>query len=224
MRLNWHVFGHNGHFEDPEGLVTASLTRRMAAPSPRTKAISRIDAVSSIDSAHFCRLKPGWRTVDANGRTYSEVLYPGRTDRAHVNHYQCRSFLTWMDRVRRGDVSFDRSNVPADHRWRLDEHLCLRQFVETVARNKNELVDDYMLRFERPILSRLGNRTRRDAGVPGLPGRNRPASRPPSMARRPSPRAACTWFRTITDRLSNWRNRLNGWRLRRRLERSRAGK
>src|SRR5208283_2993492 len=131
VRLNWHVFGQNGYYEDPKGLVTAALTRRMATPSPRTKAISRTDAVTAIDSAHCCRLKWGWQTVDANGRLYSEALYPGKTDCAHINHYQCRSFLTWMDRVRRGDVSFDRSNVPADHRWRLDEHLCLRHFVET---------------------------------------------------------------------------------------------
>ena len=224
VRLNWHVFGHNGFFEDPEGLVTASLTRRMAAPSLRTKAISRTEAVSSIDSAHFCRLRPGWRTVDANGRTYSEVLYPGRTARAHVNHYQCRSFLTWMDRVRRGDVSFDRSNVPAEHRWRLDEHLCLRQFVETVARDKNELVDDYMLKFERPILSRLGVRTRRNAGDPGPP-RSESAGFASAIHGSPTiPARGVHVFRTMTDRLSNWRNRLNGWRLRRRLERGRAGK
>lgn len=59
VRLNWHVFGHNGFFEDPEGLVTASLTRRMAAPSLRTKAISRFEAISAVDSAHFCRMMRG---------------------------------------------------------------------------------------------------------------------------------------------------------------------
>jgi len=196
----------------------------MAAPSLRTKAISRTEAVSSIDSAHFCRLRPGWRTVDANGRTYSEVLYPGRTARAHVNHYQCRSFLTWMDRVRRGDVSFDRSNVPAEHRWRLDEHLCLRQFVETVARDKNELVDDYMLKFERPILSRLGVRTRRNAGVPGLPLSTSAGFASAIHGSPTIPARGVHVLRMMTDRLSNWRNRLNGWRLRRRLERGRAGK
>lgn len=223
VRLNWHVFGHNGHYEDPEGLVTAALTRRMAAPSPRTKAISRTEAVSSIDSAHFCRLKPGWRTVDANGRSYSDNLYPGRTARAHVNHYQCRSFLTWMDRVRRGDVSFDRSDVPPEHRWRLDEHLCLRHFVETVAKDKNELVDEYMLKFERPILARL---EARPAGGPPGPARPRPDPAgfssiihgSPTLPRRPVRR-----FPAVADRMAYWLNRLNGWRLRRRLQRSRTG-
>jgi len=107
--------------------------------------------------------------VDANGRVDSEALSPGRTDRAPVNRCQCRSLLTWMDRIRRGDVSFDRSNVPAEHRWRLDEHLGVRQFVETVARDNKELVDDCTLNFERPTFYRPGSRTRRNAGVPGLP-------------------------------------------------------
>jgi hypothetical protein len=155
VRLNWHVFGHNGYYEDPSGLITPALTRRMAAPSGRTKAISRPEAVGRITSAHSCRLKRGWRTVDANGRTYSDDLYPGKTDVAHVNHYQCRSFLSWMRRVERGDVSFDRSDVPSEHAWRLDEDLCLRQFVETVARDKNELVDEHMCRFESAILEYL---------------------------------------------------------------------
>jgi len=157
--LNWHVFGHNGHYEDPSGLITSALTRRMATPSPRTKAITRPEAVASIRSAHAARLERGWRTVDANGRAYSDTIYPGKTDLAHVNHYQCRSFLSWMGRVERGDVSFDRSDVPSEHAWRLDDHLCLRQFVETVARDKNELVDEYMRRFEDPILEFLGART-----------------------------------------------------------------
>ena len=150
VRLNWHVFGHNGHYEDPRGLITSALTRRMAAPSAQTKAISRPEAVATITSAHFCRLKRGWRTVDANGHTYGDALYAGKSDVAHINHYQCRSFLTWMGRVERGDVSFDRSEVPLEHAWRLDDQLCLRQFVETVAKDKNELVDEYMLRFARP--------------------------------------------------------------------------
>ena len=156
VRLNWHVFGHNGYYEDPPGLVTPVLTRRMARPSPRTKAISRPEAVSWIDSAHMCRLKSGWQTADANGRPYSDDLYPGKTDAAHINHYQCRSFLSWMGRLQRGDVSFNRSNVPAEHAWRFDPHLCLRKFVETVAWDRNELVDDYMMRYERPILDQLG--------------------------------------------------------------------
>lgn len=155
VRLNWHVFGHNGHYEDPPGLVTSALTKRMARPSPRTKAISRTEAVASIISAHSCELKRGWKAADANGRRYSDDLYPGKTDAAHINHYQCRSFLNWMGRVHRGDVVFDRSDIPDEHAWRLDEHLCLRQFVETVARDKNELVDEHMLRFESRILEQM---------------------------------------------------------------------
>jgi hypothetical protein len=166
IRLNWHVFGHNGHYEAPVGLITPALTRRMSTPSIRTKAISRTGAIASIDSAHRCRLKRGWKTADANGRPYTDALYPGKTDIAHINHYQCRSFLGWMERVQRGDVSFDPSNVPAEHAWRLDPHLCLRQFVETVARDKNERVDEYMLRFEQAIKEGLKGRPHRGGADP----------------------------------------------------------
>ncbi len=224
VRLNWHVFGHNGYFDDPTGLVTSALTRRMATPSPRTKAISRTEAVASIDSAHYCRLKRGWRTVDANGRPYSEEPYPGKTDCAHVNHYQCRSFLAWMDRVRRGDVSFDRSNVPADQRWRLDEHLCLRQFVETVAKDKNELVDDYMLRFESRILTHLAAHAGRGAPDPDRP-RSDAIDFSSAIHGSPTiPERRRGWLPGLAARLSDGLDRVNGWRLRRRLQRSRAGR
>jgi hypothetical protein len=156
-RLNWHVFGHNGHYRDPSGLVTAGLTRRMREPSVNTKAISRTRAISAIDSAHFCRLEKGWDEVDANGKPWSETIYPGLTDTAHVNHYQCRSFLNWMGRLERGDLLFDRSNVTGASAWRVDEHLLLKQFVTTVARDKNEFVDEFMLRFEKPIEQNLAS-------------------------------------------------------------------
>jgi len=222
VRLNWHVFGHNGYYENPRRLVTAALTRRMAAPSPRTKAISRPEAISSIDSAHYCRLKRGWRTADANGRLYSETLYPGKTECAHINHYQCRSFLAWMGRIRRGDVSFDRSNVPADQRWRLDEHLCLRQFVETVARDKNELVDEFMLRFETRILAHLAPRS--GSGFPD-PGRPRWEQTVLSAAIDGSPTITERRERLVSKVAARYLRgiaRLNGWRLRRRLQRGRA--
>jgi hypothetical protein len=161
VRLNWHVFGHNGHFDDPEGLVTAALTRRMAAPSIRTKSITRPQLIRGIGNAQWCHLRRGWKHADANGRRHTDVLYPGKTDVAHVNHYQCRSFRNWMSRVERGDVSFDRENVPPEHRWRLYEDECLRQFVETVAKDKNERVDEYMLRWEKPILAYLADLAQR---------------------------------------------------------------
>ena len=41
IALNWHVFGHNGYYEDPPGLVIKSLTRRMMEPRAMTKSVSR---------------------------------------------------------------------------------------------------------------------------------------------------------------------------------------
>ncbi|MBP1774057.1 MAG: hypothetical protein H6Q86_63 [candidate division NC10 bacterium] len=224
VRLNWHVFGHNGYYEDPDGLITSALTRRMAKPSPRTKAISRPESVFSIESAHFCRLKPGWRTADANARLYTDDLYPGKTDIAHINHYTCRSFLSWMGRVERGDVSFDRADVPAEHAWRLDPHLCLRQFVETVAKDKNELVDEYMLRFRRQILDRLsaaGNDRTPGLGSPRLELDDLHAAIDGPLAITLRPQPARGW---VSRKISRMLSALRAHRLLLRLLRGRAGR
>jgi hypothetical protein len=224
VRLNWHVFGHNGYYEDPNGLITSALTRRMAKPSPRTKAISRPESVFAIESAHLCRLKAGWRAADANARPYTDDLYPGKTDVAHINHYACRSFLSWMGRVARGDVSFDRANVPAEHAWRLDPHLCLRQFVETVAKDKNELVDEYMLRYRRHILDRLAPASRdRTPGLGSprleLADLHAVIDGPPAIALRPQP--ARGW---IFRKISGMRSALRARRLLLRLRHGGAGR
>ena len=97
VALNWHVFGHNGHFDNPPGLVIKSLTRRMKEPRAMTKSLCRPDAVASLD-VHLFRVKQGRKRVDANKNAYREALYPGKTRRAHINHYQCRSFTHWMGR------------------------------------------------------------------------------------------------------------------------------
>jgi len=148
VSLHWHVFGHNGFFDDPPGLITASLTRRMLAPSRNIKTITRTASIRGIISAHYCLLKNGaW--VDPNHRMFREDIYPGKTDVAHINHYQCRSFTRWMNRVTRGVPGIDEAPiVDKANLWRLDPELCLRQFVTTVARNKNEYVDEYMLKYK----------------------------------------------------------------------------
>jgi hypothetical protein len=86
IALNWHVFGHNGYYEDPPGLIIESLTRRMREPRAMVKSVSRTDAIASIDSAHLCRLKWGRTRVDANKRVYREELYPGKARVARINH------------------------------------------------------------------------------------------------------------------------------------------
>ncbi len=166
IALNWHVFGHNGYYEDPPGLVIESLTRRMKEPRARTKSVTRNDAIASIESAHRCQLKSGRKCVDANKRRYREELYPGKTRVARINHYQCRSFASWMRKPQRGEagaVVEDPANA-----WRFSEEGCLRQFVKEIALNRNEYLDESMLRHVEPIkryLSSLGSAGRID-GTP----------------------------------------------------------
>lgn len=148
VSLNWHVFGHNGYYEYPEGLITASLTRRMNIPSSNIKTISRTKNILSIDSAHFCRLRSGQR-VDTNHKRYTDDdMYEGKSARAHINHYQCRCFKHWMARFDRGDVSLGTKAISDAQMWRYDENLLLKKFVESIALDKNEYIDEYMLKFK----------------------------------------------------------------------------
>jgi hypothetical protein len=159
VSLNWHVFGHNGFYNDPPGLITAQLTRRMFLPNRNIKTITRCDAIESITSSHSCRLKHGsW--VDANHRPIADEVYPGKTAVAHINHYQCRSFTRWMKRVERGTPSMsDDLPTAAEDDWRVDTEACLRKFVTTVALNKNEYVDEYMLKYKEALEKEMEKRS-----------------------------------------------------------------
>lgn len=146
VTLNWHVFGHNGFYDDPPGLITSQLVRRMFLPNKNVKTFTRVKAIATITSPHFCRLQYGLM-VDANHKPFTDVLYEGRTDAAHINHYQCRSFKRWMNRVERGNACMD-DILKDSEKWRYDKELCLKQFVTTVALNKNEFIDTYMLKYK----------------------------------------------------------------------------
>jgi hypothetical protein len=152
ISLQWHVFGHCGFYDDPPGLITELLTRRKSTPTRQFKSITQTSAISGITSGHSCELRTGCLQVDANGRPFRGKMYEGISQRAHVNHYQCRSFKRWMARVTRGDVNVNpNGGEAAADRWRVDADVCLRQFVETVALDKNEYRDDFMKRFAAPI-------------------------------------------------------------------------
>jgi hypothetical protein len=158
VALNWHVYGHNGYYEDPPGLVIELLTRRMKEPRALPKSLSRPDAIASIENAHVCNLKPSRKCVDANKRPYREELYPGKTQIAHINHYQCRSFTNWMRKPERGEAGTFPEDSP--NAWRFTQQGCLRQFVSQIALNRNEHVDTSMWRHVEPVkqyLTRLRN-------------------------------------------------------------------
>jgi len=164
VSLNWHVFGHCGYYDNPPGLITASLIRRMSQPSEQVKTFTRPGQIAGISSPHYCELESGGR-VDANGRRFATALYPERTQRAHINHYQCRSFRNWMGRVERGDVTVPPGATPEHDRWRWDPEACLRQFVMTVAKDKNEYVDEFMFRYQADILQQTALLGREGTGL-----------------------------------------------------------
>ena len=154
VALTWHMFGHNGFFSNPEGLVTESLTRRRLQPGRMTKVLVRPECVISVPNAHMCKVANPPAVFDANHNRYTNDYYPGKTEVAHVNHYICRSFQNWMARVERGEVAFSPTTYPKDCAFQYDERLCLKKFVE-MTKTFNEFVDDYMLQYSEPIKAYL---------------------------------------------------------------------
>ena len=145
VALCCHVFGHNGHYADPEGLVTSEHTRRRLLLGRTSKCITRCDAIANIESVHRCKLKHG-HLVDANGQPFTKEPYPEKANIAHINHSVCRSFTRWMNRPARGDAC-DALALP-ENAWKTTKEGCLRRFVETIALDHNECIDEYMLQYK----------------------------------------------------------------------------
>src|ERR1019366_7951356 len=57
VALTWHMFGHNGYFENPSGLITESLARRQAEPGNMRKLIVKREDVLSVKGAHACQMR-----------------------------------------------------------------------------------------------------------------------------------------------------------------------
>lgn len=151
--LFWRMFGDNGYFNDPRGLVTASLTRRKRQSGRQYKSLTRTDKIESIESAHQCRLTPGCRHFDANGEPFCPDAFAmdgdGEFFPAYVNHYYCRSFRRWMDRPRRGATT-DGEDLESE-KWKSDPKECFRLFVKKVSTEFNERLDESLVTHEEAI-------------------------------------------------------------------------
>ncbi|RNL55411.1 glycosyltransferase family 2 protein [Pedobacter jejuensis] len=156
VSLNWHLFGHNGFLNDPERLITTSLTKRKLIPHHEEKTFSRTDLIIGINSPHFCTMKIGER-VDTNGKKFTGKVSPDKTLIAHINHYQCRSFSRWMKRKDRGDVNYIESTCPNSERWRVDEQSLFEKFISDIARNNNELEDSFLSKYKYKIQNGLND-------------------------------------------------------------------
>jgi hypothetical protein len=92
-----------------------------------------------------------------------------------------------------------------------------------VAKDRNELVDDSMLRFESRILTHLAVRSGRGSSDP-----DRPQLEPPNLSSTiygslTTPERRGRWLPGVAARFSDGLIRLNGWRVLRRLQRGRNG-
>lgn len=157
--LTWHVFGHNGYYDNPAGLITEALTRRRSESGRQVKSIVRRKAVINVRNAHRCTVHNPMAVFDANHRYYTRAAYDGKTEVANINHYYCRSFVNWMGRIERGRVTYSGSTYRPGDRWKHEEQACLRQFV-LITKDFNELVDEYLTKYSKDIITWLDNNRR----------------------------------------------------------------
>jgi hypothetical protein len=167
VSLNWFAFGHNGFYENPEGLIVESLTRRRREASRAMKTICKNACVKDFINPHYPILADGCRRVDGNRRPLSTPLqgddahaynlhYEGIGDTACIHHYWCRSFQTFMRRPKRGSVD----GLKGKSFWQTSEEACLERFVTVIAKTDNEVEDLTLARHApaiRRYLSGLGN-------------------------------------------------------------------
>ena len=169
VSLAWMMFGHNGFYEDPAGLVTSSLTKRMGSPSLNGKSITRCADITSVTNAHWAGVRRG-RRVEADGAEFDGRSVTQAAEIACVNHYHCRSFARWMSRPERGSVAA----VCPGRDWWDSREGCLRQFVTVVAAKHNEVEDMTMLKYRLDLereIARIGRSGRVDASPEGyVPG------------------------------------------------------
>lgn len=147
-----YLFGHNGCYDDPTDLVISSLTRRMSTPSKTIRSIVKPSTVTAIHSASACELNFGARHIDANGNAFSSAMYPGKTHRAHINHYVCRSYQRWMSKPHRGFVTDQLQKRKPSESWKYSADGCLYEFIRKVAHRYNE-VEDMSLSPFGPVVS-----------------------------------------------------------------------
>lgn len=166
VSLNWFVFGHNGFYENPEGLIVESLTRRARQASRAMKTINKNACVKDFVNPHYAILAEGCRRVDGNRRPLSTPLegddrhaynahYDGIGDTACIHHYWCRSFKNWMRRPKRGNVDGPSGRAS----WKNSEQACLERFVTDVAKTSNEL-EDLTLAGHAPAIRRYLDETK----------------------------------------------------------------
>lgn len=158
IQLHSYLFGNAGCYEDPE-LVTSRLTLRHDKVGRFVKTIARsADIIPEQVFIHFARLKNGSRsTVLPNGVKVDIGVFQEKSleseNIAVIHHYRCRSFKSFVSRIKRGDAgqpiisAYCKRFFTSKSRMRFSEAALMKKFVKDYAFKFNKVSDTTLTVF-----------------------------------------------------------------------------
>jgi len=139
VTLNHYIFGHNGFYNNPDGLVIESLNTREKTITDIVKTIFKTSCVKSPD-IHRQKLSKECVEVNVEKNTISSesnLQDKNKHPSAYINHYRYRSFKDYISKVDRGETVADMPEFKTTRKGRL------KYFVEKIH-ELNQVRDDYM--------------------------------------------------------------------------------
>lgn len=152
LGINWQVFGSDGHLSRPHVPQIVAYRRRLPVNEHVHRLIKTVcdpAAVTFFQSAHFAHYRDDRCTVDENHEPIDGLGDGGwdprltrsvSVNKVQLNHYWCRSWEDWQDKLERG-----RADEVAGHVTDYYDHYNRRALV----------VDTSILRFARRLYPQL---------------------------------------------------------------------
>lgn len=96
--INWYLFGDNGQTEKQTGLLNR-FTKRQSSVNQHVKCMYKMRPDLVMVNPHHGNV--GW--VDTNKNAHQGPFNPGGpTDVAQINHYFCKTFVEFQEKVSKG--------------------------------------------------------------------------------------------------------------------------
>lgn len=105
VAINWQLFGSGKHMKRTNRPQTESYILKAEEDffiNRHIKSIVQPPYVKDAGNAHFFKYKPGWNAVNENFEPVEASHADVSVNKIQINHYYCRSFEEYEEKVRRG--------------------------------------------------------------------------------------------------------------------------
>ncbi|WP_019945201.1 glycosyltransferase family 2 protein [Dyadobacter beijingensis] len=111
LGVSWLIFGSNNHQRKPAGSQLENFTKRAEVdflPNRHIKSIVQPQHVRAADMAHCFYYKQGFFCVNEHFMPIPHATADPSVDFIQLNHYYCRSFQEYHQKVARGNADTKR--------------------------------------------------------------------------------------------------------------------